>query len=249
MTTSAAPPRWALWLVSRMARRPVESRNSRSRRSRMISRKPASCSSAVRRAWRRTRARCRCRARRGQRRGRPVFRDYVAAKRLRRALHARSAYGRENRGAVRRRSPLQHEHIKMLGLPFPCSTSSSTSAAGRYASSERRRRARQARAKRLSVRSYCVTTGRPRRGGRLAALGAHPKPARTNLKRRRRSRSGSSGLGPRTPRCVCAAVPLSGPANHRCASPSLVRAVPDSRAGGAWLPACLPQSPLFLSEP
>jgi hypothetical protein len=75
------------------------------------------------------------------------------------------------------------------------------------------------------------------------------RPRETDFKRRRRPRPGSSGFGPRTPRCACAFVPLSGPGNHRCASPSRVRAVPDCRVGGALLPACRPRRPPFLSEP
>ena len=84
----------------------------------------------------------------------------------------------------------------------------------------------------------------------LDSTARRPKPRREDgLKRRRRPCPGSSGLGPRTPRCACACVPLSGPGNHRCASPSRVRAVPDCRVGGALPPACRPRRPPFLSEP
>ena len=85
---------------------------------------------------------------------------------------------------------------------------------------------------------------------RLDSTARCPKPPpRTDVKRRRRPWPGSSGFGPRTPRCACAFVPLSGPGNHRCASPSRVRAVLDCRVGGALLRACQPRRPLFLSEP
>ena len=48
---------------------------------------------------------------------------------------------------------------------------------------------------------------------------------------------------------ACAFVPPSVPVNHRCASPSRVRAALDCRVGGALLPACRPRRAPFLSEP
>jgi hypothetical protein len=87
------------------------------------------------------------------------------------------------------------------------------------------------------------------RAERLALVAPSKAPREGTFNRRRRPRFGSSGLDPRTPRCACASVPLSGPGNHRCASPSRVRAVPDCRVGGALLPVCRPRRPPFLSEP
>ena len=109
---------------------------------------------------------------------------------------------------------------------------------------------------------YSVRQTGPRNSGASTHVGAgcamlrwtarravQSRPRETDFKRRRRPRPGSSGFGPRTPRCACAFVPLSGPGNHRCVSPSRVRAVPDCRVGGALLPACQPRRPPFLSEP